>query len=333
MDIFENLPLFPEAASTVAGKVDALYFFGIFLSAFFSLGIAIVLVAFAIKYRRRSEDAFGVPEKTSTPLEITWSVIPLIISLFLFAWGVHVFLQLNRVPPDAVEYTAVGKQWMWKFKHPEGNREINDLHIPVNTKIVMKMTSEDVIHSFFVPAFRVKQDVLPGRYTTVWFEATKPGVYHLFCTEFCGAEHAQMIGKVYVMEQGDYEAWLGGREPGETVASGEELFQNLACITCHRGDSGSRGPLLAGLDGGEVQLADGRTLQRDDEYLRESILNPRAKIVQGYDALMPSYQGQITEEQLMALIRYVKELNQTSDEADAVTTAAVADDAGAAEEG
>lgn len=324
MDMFKNLPLFPEAASTMAGKVDAIYFFGVFLSAFFSLLIAVLVVTFAVKFRRRSPDAYGVPEKTSTPLELTWSVIPLLISLFLFAWGVKVFIEVNRAPSDAIEYTAVGKQWMWKFKHPEGNREINDLHIPMNTPIRMKMTSEDVIHSFFIPAFRIKRDVLPGRYSEVWFEATKPGVYHLFCAEFCGAEHSRMIGSVYVMEPAAYEAWLQGREPGQTaVASGEQLFQSLACITCHSGTSGARGPLLANLDGGEVMLDNGRVVTIDDDYLRESILNPRAKIVNGFQPLMPSYQGQVTEEQILSLIRYLKELNQKVADAGDKTPAAV----------
>lgn len=313
MEFLRNLPLFPESASTFASEVDALYFFGLFIAAFFSLLIAVLVVGLAVKFRRRSEADYGVPEKTSLPLEITWSVIPLIIVMVLFFWGVKVFVTLYRPPADAVEYFAVGKQWMWKFQHPEGNREINDLHVPVGVPIKLTMTSEDVIHSFFVPAFRVKADVLPARYTTVWFEATKPGKYHLFCAEFCGAEHSRMGGSVYVMEPHDYEAWLAGKEPGKTfLASGEELFTDLACHTCHTGDTGGRGPLLTDLTGSDVLLADGRTMERDDAYLRESILEPAAKVVAGYQPLMPSFQGQVSEEQLLALIRYVKQLNQTA---------------------
>jgi cytochrome c oxidase subunit 2 len=329
MNIFKNLPLFPEQASTMAAEVDALYFAALFIAAFFSLLIAVLLLTFAVKYKRRSDDDYGIPEKTSTPLEITWSVIPLLITLVLFAWGVKVFVDLRQPPSDAVEYFAVGKQWMWKFQHPEGNREINALHIPVGQPIKMTMTSEDVIHSFFVPEFRTKMDVLPGRYSTVWFEATKVGQYHLFCAEYCGAEHSRMIGSVYAMEPADYEAWLAGREPGQTVAaSGEELFQSLACHTCHRGNDTGRGPILAELDGGEVILKGGRKLVRDDAYLRESILNPGAKIVDGFDPLMPSYQGQVSEEQLLSLIRYLKQLDQRGVPADPQTAAIEAPAAG-----
>ena len=310
MEIFKNLPLFPEQASTVAGQVDALYFFSLIISAFFSLLIATLVLVFAVKFKRRSDSEYGTPEKTSTPLEITWSVIPLLITLVIFVWGVQVFISIKTPPSDAAEYFAVGKQWMWKFQHPAGNREINDLHIPVGQPIKLTMTSEDVIHSVFVPAFRVKQDVLPGRYTTLWFEATKPGTFHLFCAEYCGAEHSQMIGTVHAMLPADYEAWLAGKEPGEAVASGEELFNQLACHTCHRGDDIARGPILADLDGGEVVLEGGRTVTSDDDYLRESILEPQAKIVQGFEPLMPSYQGQVSEEQLMSLIRYLKKINQ-----------------------
>ncbi len=311
MNPFKNIPIWPDAASTVAGQVDTLYIFLVVLSAFFSLLIAALVVGFGLTYRRRSEDQVGTPETTSTPLELTWSIIPLIISLVIFVWGAKLFVTLQTPPSDAVEYYAVGKQWMWKFQHPQGNREINDLHIPVGQAIKLKMTSEDVIHSFFVPEFRVKQDVLPGRYTTLWFEATKPGVYRIFCAEYCGAEHSRMIGKVYALSQADYEAWLGGKEPGKTVlASGEELFTQLACITCHRGDDTARGPILANLEGGTVELRGGRSLTRDDSYLRESILTPSAKIVNGFEPLMPSYQGQVTEEQLLALIKYLKTINQ-----------------------
>ncbi len=319
MNILKNLPFLPEQASTVAGQVDALYFFSLAITAFFTILIGTLVVVFAIKFKRKSDAEFGIPEKTSLPLEITWSVIPLIIAMVLFVWGAKLFITIMRPPADAVEYYAVGKQWMWKFQHPEGNREINDLHVPAGQPIKIKMTSEDVIHSLFFPAFRVKTDVLPGRYTQLWFEATKPGTYHIFCAEYCGAEHSRMIGKVHVMAPADYEAWLAGREPGKKLASGEELFQTLACVTCHAGDATARGPLLANLDGGEVQLNSGRTLVRDDDYLRESILNPTAKVVAGYTPLMPSYDGQVTEEQIIELLKYLKQINQVGPQAGAPT--------------
>ncbi len=306
-----EIPLFPEQASTVAAEVDALYLFTVGLSLFFSVLIFGLVIYLGYRFRRKSPNERGTYTK-SVALEVVWTVIPLCILMFLFFWGTKVFYTLSRPPADAAEFYVVGKQWMWKVQHPEGNREINDLHVPLGRPIKLTMTSEDVIHSYFIPAFRVKADVLPGRYTTVWFEATKPGVYHIFCAEYCGVEHSQMIGKVYVMEPAEYEAWLDGRQLGRPMtASGEELFTNLACITCHRGDDTARGPVLAGLDGGEVLLRGGRTVTRDDNYLRQAILNPEAHLVDGYDPLMPSYQGQITEEQLMQLIRYLKEIDQT----------------------
>ncbi len=307
--MWQDFPLFPESASTFTGQVDALYFFALGVTAFFSLLIGGLIFYFAVKYRRRSDDEVGTPERASTPLEITWSVIPLAITMVMFVWGARVFFTLSRPPADATEYFVVGKQWMWKLQHPEGNREINELHVPLGQPIQLTMTSEDVIHSFYVPAFRIKADVLPGRYTTVWFEATKAGSYQLFCAEYCGAEHSRMIGRVVVMEPRDYEIWLSGREPGKPlVASGEELFQLSACHTCHREDTRARGPSLVGLFGKEVELATGRRVIADETYLRESILRPAAKIVAGYQALMPTYQGRLSEEQLVQLISYIKTL-------------------------
>lgn len=303
-------PLFPERASTIAHEVDALYLFSVAVSIFFTVLIFSLVIYLGVRYRRRSEAERGTYTK-SLALEITWSVIPLGILLFLFVWGTKVFITISRPPSDAAEYYVVGKQWMWKIQHPQGNREINDFHVPTGRPIKLTMTSEDVIHSFYLPAFRVKADVLPGRYTTVWFEATKPGAYHIFCAEYCGVEHSRMIGTVYVMEPAAYEAWLAGRQLGRPMtASGEELFKTLACITCHKGDETARGPILADLDGGEILLSNGRTVVSDDNYLRESILNPGAKLVNGYQPLMPSYQGQISEEQLLQLIRYLKTLDQ-----------------------
>ncbi|HUF78946.1 MAG TPA: cytochrome c oxidase subunit II [Thermoanaerobaculia bacterium] len=306
----DSLPLYPESASTVAGSVDALFWTWVAISAFFSLLIAVAIFYFFIRYQRRRPGEIGHDDEGSMKLEIAWSAIPLVIALAMFGWGTKVFFTQSRPPADAVEYFATGKQWMWKIQHPSGRREINELHVPVGRPIKLTMISEDVIHSFFVPAFRVKADVLPGRYTTLWFEATKPGEYHLFCAEYCGTEHSLMGGTVYVMEPDEYEAWLA-REAvpgGGAAASGEQLFTALACETCHRTGSRARGPDLIGVFGSRVELADGSTVVADETYLRESILNPAAKVVRGYQPLMPSFQGQVSEDQLLQLIQHIKSL-------------------------
>jgi cytochrome c oxidase subunit 2 len=312
----QQLPLFPEAASTLAWDVDLLFIVWSVISAFFTLLIASLIVYFMARYRRRHPEQVGATERAAMWLEIGWSVIPLMIMLAMFVWGTQVFFRIYRAPQDAVRYSAVGKQWMWKFQHPTGQREINTLHVPVGLPIRVDLQSEDVIHSFFVPAFRVKQDAVPGRVTSVWFEATKPGVYHLFCAEYCGGEHSKMIGSVIVQEPAEYENWLAGAATGQTMAaSGAALFESLACDTCHRaGAAGriARGPNLEGLYGNQVRLADGRTIVADDEYIRESILNPMAKLVAGWEPLMPTFQGQVTEEQLAQLISYVRSLGGTA---------------------
>jgi len=308
----QELPLFPEAASHIAPQVDALFFVWSAISLFFTALIAVLILYFMVRYRRRGVDEVGLPERAPNWLEIGWSIIPLVISLAMFAWGARVFYNIYRSPSNAVEYWAVGKQWMWKFQHPDGHREINTLHVPVGQPIKLNIQSEDVIHSVFIPAFRVKQDAVPGRRTQIFFEANKPGKYHLFCAEYCGGEHSRMIGWVYALEPEQYEAWLAGGPAGKSmVASGAELFQSLACNTCHReaaGGAAARAPLLEGLYGNQVRLLDGQTLLADDDYLRESILNPAAKIVAGWQPIMPTYQGQVTEEQLAQLITYVRSL-------------------------
>lgn len=314
--MWKDFPLFPDRATELAGQVDALYFTFLGISAFFSALIALLVIYFAVRYRRRSRDEVGRPEKAGIWLEITWSVIPLIILLVMFAWGAKVYVAAYRAPADAVEYFVTGKQWMWKFQHPEGEREINHLHVPAGQSIRLTMTSEDVIHSFFVPAFRVKADVLPGRYTSVWFKAEKTGTFQLFCAEYCGAEHSLMIGSITVMEPADYEAWLTGADKGPSVlASGRELFQAKACNTCHRPDTAAQAPILHGLYGKEVELETGETRLVDANYIRDSILNPTAEIVKGYKPLMPTYQGQLSEEEILQLISYIKSLGDEPDEA------------------
>ncbi len=325
-----QLPLFPESASSVAPQVDALFYAWTVVSIFFTLLIAVLIIYFMTRYRRRHEDEVGQPERAPIWLEIGWSAIPLAIALAMFAWGTKVFVEIYRPPSDAVVYYGVGKQWMWKFQHPEGQREINTLHVPVGQSIQIKLTSEDVIHSFFVPAFRVKQDALPGRYTSVWFRATRPGTYHLFCAEYCGGEHSRMIGSVVVLEPHDYESWLAGGPAGQSMTlSGAELFQQLACQTCH-GEDGSgagmtgmapRAPRLAGLYNSQVALADGRKVVADESYIRESILNPMVKVTAGWQPIMPTFQGQITEEQLTQLISYIRSLSGEAGAENAIVAA------------
>ena len=304
-----SIPLFPDQASTVAARVDNLYFFMIAVSAFFALVVTVMVVYFAVKYRRRHDDEVGEPIHGSLALELLWTGIPFVIAMVMFVWCASVFFAIVRVPAETLDIYAVGKQWMWKFQHREGQREINELHVPVNTPVRMILTSEDVLHDLYFPSFRVKTDAIPGRYTQVWFNATKVGSYHIFCAEYCGTKHSGMIGKVHVLSAEEYQAWLGGTATGETLAQrGEKLFTQLACITCHNADSQGRGPVLNGVWGHTVQLANGNTVTADAAYVRESILNPMAKIVAGYQPLMPTFQGQVTEEQLLALTEYIKGL-------------------------
>jgi cytochrome c oxidase subunit 2 len=309
--MFTNLPLFPHQASTMAAQVDALYFFLIAVAGFFSLLIAALVIIFAIRFRRRHPDESGTKIHGSIALEIAWSAIPLGLTMVMFVWGANVYFTLARPPRGAMEIYVVGKQWMWKVQHMDGQREINELHVPVGRPVKLTMGSEDVIHSFFIPAFRVKMDVLPGRLTTMWFEATRPGTYHLFCAEYCGTRHSGMIGSIVVMEPADFQAWLaGGAAEGSLASRGEKLFQDLACHTCHRPDTQGRGPVLDGLFGRTVELQGGATVVADENYLRESIVNPQAKIVAGFQPIMPTFQGLITEEGLLELVAYVRSLGE-----------------------
>jgi cytochrome c oxidase subunit II len=304
-----SIPFFPEQASTVASRVDNLYFFLIAVSGFFAVLVTVLVILFAIRYRRRHVDEIGEPIHGSLALEIVWTGIPFIIAMVMFVWGASVFMAMARVPAQTLDIYAVGKQWMWKFQHREGQREINELHVPVNTSVRMIIASEDVLHSLYFPSFRVKMDAIPGRYTQLWFNATTVGTFHIFCAEYCGTKHSGMIGRVVVMPQDQYEAWLGGATPGESLAQqGEKLFTQFACVTCHSPGSAVQGPLLGGLIGHSVQLANGNTVTADAGYIRESILNPQAKIVAGFPPIMPTFQGQISEEQVLALTEYIRSL-------------------------
>jgi cytochrome c oxidase subunit 2 len=310
-----GFPLTPDQASTVAGQVDALFYTLVGLSLLFAFPVAFLIVYFAVKYRRGSQASRAGQIGTSVRLEVAWMVIPAFLALGIFGWAASVYFDMAHPPAGAIDIYVVGKQWMWKFQHPEGQREINELHVPVGHPVKLLMASEDVIHSFYVPAFRVKQDVLPGRYTTIWFQATTAGEYHLFCAEYCGTDHAVMGGKVIVMEQADYERWLSGgvagaapQSPESLAASGQQLFTSLGCSGCHRMDGSGPGPSLAGVFGKPVPLQGGGTATADEQYVRDSILMPQKQVVAGYQPIMPSFQGRVSEDQLAQLIAYIKSL-------------------------
>ena len=321
--MLNNFPLWPVQASTMASRVDALYIFLLIVTGMMALLVFACLIYFAARYRYRpgvrAEQIEG-----STPLEITWSTIPFLIFLVIFAWGAVVYFKERTPPADSTEVYVVAKQWMWKLEHAEGQREINELHVPVGRDVKLIMTSQDVIHSFFIPAFRIKQDVLPGRYTVAWFRATKPGTYHLFCAEYCGTQHSGMVGSIVVLEPAQYEAWINGGSTGPLSATGEKIFSELGCVTCHRSDIQGRGPNLHGVFGKPVRLEDGRTVTADENYLRECILDPGAKRVKGFQPIMPTFQGLVSEEQVNALVAYIKSIAAAKGEAVKTSASTVA---------
>jgi cytochrome c oxidase subunit II len=304
------IQLLPNA-SNFAGEFDALFFTLVGLSFFFVALIAGLEVYFAIKYRRRSPGEIPPKTPTSFALEAAWIGIPFLICMAIFVWGASLYFRIYSAPKEAMEIYVTAKQWMWRFQHAGGQREINELHVPLGSRVKLTMTSEDVIHSFFVPAFRIKADVLPGqgRYRVVWFEPTKPGRYRLFCAEYCGMNHSGMIGWVEVMRPEEFQSWLsaGGAE-GSMASSGQKLFQQLPCATCHKADGTGRCPVLEGVFGKQVQLQDGRTVTVDENYVRESILDPKAKVAAGYEPIMPNFTGLLSEEQIAQLIAYIKSI-------------------------
>jgi cytochrome c oxidase subunit 2 len=308
--MLSDFPLFPEQASTVAPAVDALYIFMCVICGGVSILTFIVIFGLAIRYRRHPGNEMAEEQEPPKMLEVAWIVIPFCIFMVMFVWGAWVFFRINRVPDNALDIYATGKQWMWKFQHPSGQREINTLHVPVGRPIRITMASEDVIHSLFFPYFRVKMDVVPNRYRTMWFQATKTGRFHIFCAEYCGTQHSGMIGWVEVMEPTDYQRWLAGGTEGSMASQGEKLFQKYACITCHTNDATGRGPVLAGLYNTNVMLSNDSVVKVDDNYIRESILNPQGKIVKGFatPSIMPTFQGQVSEDDLLKLLAYVKSL-------------------------
>ncbi|HYE12930.1 MAG TPA: cytochrome c oxidase subunit II [Pyrinomonadaceae bacterium] len=307
-----SVPFAPEQASTFAPEVDALYAYLWAITIFFSTLITAAIIFFAIKYRRRQPGELPRPRAGSLVLELTWTVIPLLIAMTIFVWATSLYFKVYRAPKEAMEIYVVGKQWMWKFQHATGQREINELHVPVGSRVKLTMTTEDVIHSLYVPAFRVKMDVVPGRYTQTWFEATKAGRYYLFCAEYCGTNHSGMGGFVEVMEPAAYQQWLAGGTGSESAAAqGQKLFQDRGCASCHNVDpqgQQGRGPTLYGLFGRQQEIQGGQSVTVNEDYVRESILNPQAKLAAGFQPIMPTYAGQLSEEQVLQLIAYIRSL-------------------------
>lgn len=317
-----GVQLFPRQGSTYAGNVDLLFLYLNLLTLFFVVLVATLITVFAIRYRRRREDEVGEQIVGSTKLELSWMVALVPLAMIAFFWGAQLYLRISTTPEDATEIFVIGKQWMWKFVHENGQEEINTLHVPVGQPIKLIMTSQDVIHSFYVPAFRTKADVLPGRYSETWFEATRTGTYHLFCAEYCGTNHALMIGSIIVQDPAQYQQWLsgGGAEAaggtqGSPAAQGEALFNQLGCAGCHRPEGGGPGPSLVGIFGEPVELESGETVTADESYIRRSIIDPNAQIVAGFQPIMPTYEGQVSEEQILQLIAYIESLSAPAEDA------------------
>jgi len=332
-----GFPLFPEQASTFAPQVDLLYFVLIAISLVFAGVLPFVILYLIVRYHRSQKVDRSNPVNSNLTLELAWTAIPLLLVLFVFFWGAYLYVEMRRAPADALEVYVIGKQWMWHAQHPNGKRENNELHVPVGRPVKLIMTSQDVIHSFYIPAFRVKQDVLPGRYTTMWFEPTKEGEYHLFCAEYCGTEHSVMGGRVVALSLSDYQRWL--TTPGEVILpdgspgtpvdggaanapanidpmafAGGQLFTSLGCVGCHRMDGTGQGPSLQGIFGEQQAIEGGESVVVDENYIRNSILNPQAQIVAGYPPIMPSYEGQLSDDQLNQLVAYVKSLTDGATE-------------------
>ncbi len=300
--------LFPREASTIAPAMDALYFFLLLMTVFGVVLVGALVFGFSFRYRRE-KNPVATQVEGSTLLEATWTIIPLGIFLLCFVAGAILYYRIYNPPTNAMNIYVVGKQWMWKAEHPGGQHEINALHVPTGRPVQLTMISQDVFHSFSVPDFRVKREVIPGRYTTVWFEATDPGVYHLFCTQYCGTKHSGMIGEITVLKPEDYQKWTQQSTSGMSLAqNGERLFASMGCNACHNGTAAARGPSLAGVYGARLQLANGSQVTVNDAYLRDSILNPSQHVTAGYAPIMPTYQGQVSEDGLIDLVEYIKTL-------------------------
>jgi cytochrome c oxidase subunit 2 len=314
MDTTETL-FMPPGKSTIAPEVDALFHFILYSSIILFIIVATGLFYFVFRYRRKGKEELTSGTDHNIKLELFWSIIPTIMVIIVFFWGFRVYLKMHVVPKDAYEIKVTGQKWFWSFDYPNGASTVNDLVVPAGKPIKLLMSSKDVIHSFFVPDFRVKMDVLPNRYTLTWFEAPDPGNHNLFCAEYCGTSHSDMIGQVRVMGEREFNEWLSqsgasgeGLKPEEY---GEQLYTAKACNTCHRVDGKAHtGPSFLGIYGETQTLQDGTNVVADENYIRESILDPQAKIVAGYQPVMPTYQGLLDDRQIDALIAYIKSLKK-----------------------
>jgi cytochrome c oxidase subunit II len=306
-----ELPFIPPQASDVAGTVDLLTLALVGFGGFFSALVFALILIFAIRYRRSAVIDRTAPPTTSLKVELSWVFLLLFLGMSVYIGAALVFFNMSRVPADPHEVYVLGRQWMWEIQHPEGPREINTLTVPIGVPIRLIMTSEDVIHSFYVPAFRLKYDVIPGRYTNLSFTATQTGEFHLFCAEYCGTDHSGMIGTVVVLEQREFQEWLAENTEGAVSMpeAGHQVYERMGCASCHDPDTGISAPMLAGRFGGETVLDDGTTVEFEENYIRESILRPMAKITAGYDPIMPTYQDQITEEEIQLIIEFIKSLS------------------------
>ena len=301
--------LFPREASTIAPYMDALYFFLLGMTVTGVILVGAIVTTFSLRYRK-SKSPVATQIEGSTLLEATWTIIPLGIFLVAFVWGALLYFRIYTPPINSMNIYIVGKQWMWKAEHPGGQHEINALHVPTGQPIQLTMISQDVFHSFSIPEFRIKREVIPGRYSTVWFQATTPGEYHLFCTQYCGTNHSQMIGEVTVLSPVDYKKWTEESTSGMSLAqNGERLFASMGCNACHSGNAAARGPNLAAVYGSKLQLTNGSSVLVNEAYLRDAILNPSQHVTAGYAPIMPTYQGQISEDGLIDIVEYLKTLN------------------------
>jgi cytochrome c oxidase subunit 2 len=300
--------LFPAEASGISPYVDALYVFLLLMTVVGTVLVAVLLLVFSIRYRRE-KNPVATQIEGSTLLEATWTIIPLAIFLVTFVWGALLYFRIYNPPANAMNIYVIGKQWMWKAEHPGGQHEINALHVPTGQPVQLTMISQDVFHSFSIPDFRIKREVIPGRYSTVWFEATQPGTYHLFCTQYCGTQHSGMVGEVTVLTPDDYKKWLQQSNSGMSLAqNGERLFASMGCNSCHSGTAAARGPNLAGVYGAKLTLTDGSQVLVNDAYLRDAILNPSQHVTAGFAPIMPTYQGQISEDGLIDLVEFIKNM-------------------------
>ncbi len=307
-----NSPFNLPEASTHAVTVDHIFYLLLALSGATVMLVFGLILLFAVRYRRGSKAKRGpMPAILSREFEIGWTLATLLTFLFLFWWASSANLSSLAAPPHALEIHLVAKQWMWKTQHTNGAREINALHVPMNRPVHVLMSSQDVIHSFFVPAFRVKQDVVPGRDTDIWFQASKSGTFPLLCAEYCGTNHSMMRGKFVVMRPDDYARWLTQQPEGDDLAhEGAKLFVSQGCSGCHAASSNVHAPRLAGLYGRAVQLADGRTVTADDAYIRDSILQPKRDVVAGFEPIMPSFKGLLDDGEIQSLTAYIRSLQE-----------------------